>query len=159
MAYGNFDEQDKGFLFRFKIKFLKAIVRSFPLNSIRVMALRNCGYSVGREVYIGTDLLITTVSSNSACRLEIGDRVAFGPRVTLILASDANWSKLNQKIKPIRSFVKIGDDCWIGAGVIVLAGVTIGESSVIGAGSVVTKDVPPHTIYAGVPAKFIKNIE
>ena len=54
--------------------------------------------------------------------------------------------------------VKIGNDCWIGAGVIILSGVTIGECSVVGAGAVVTKDVEPYTIVAGVPAKKIKDI-
>lgn len=49
-------------------------------------------------------------------------------------------------------------NAWLVAGVTVCPGVTIGENSVIGAGSVVTKDVPDNTVYAGVPAKFIKNI-
>ena len=55
--------------------------------------------------------------------------------------------------------VKIKDDVWIGAGVIILSGVTIGECSVIGAGAVVTKDVEPYTVVAGVPARKIKDIK
>lgn len=55
--------------------------------------------------------------------------------------------------------VKIKDDVWIGAGVIILSGITIGECSVIGAGAVVTKDVEPYTVVAGVPARKIKDIE
>lgn len=54
--------------------------------------------------------------------------------------------------------VKIKDDVWVGAGVIILSGVTIGECSVIGAGAVVTKDVEPYTIVAGVPARKIRDI-
>ena len=54
--------------------------------------------------------------------------------------------------------VKIKDDVWIGAGVIILSGVTVGECSVIGAGAVVTKDVEPYTVVAGVPAKKIRNL-
>ena len=53
----------------------------------------------------------------------------------------------------------MGNDCWIGAGVIILSGVTIGECSVVGAGAVVTKDVEPYTIVAGVPARKIKDIK
>jgi maltose O-acetyltransferase len=60
-----------------------------------------------------------------------------------------------QKEKP----VVIGNDVWIGAGVIILSGVTIGECSVIGAGAVVTKNVEPFTIVAGVPARKIKDVK
>ena len=52
--------------------------------------------------------------------------------------------------------VKIGKDVWIGANAIVLKGITIGNGAILGAGSVVTKDIPPYEIWAGVPAKFIK---
>lgn len=55
--------------------------------------------------------------------------------------------------------VKIKDDVWIGAGAIILSGVTIGECSVIGAGAVVTKNVEPYTVVAGVPARTIRDIE
>ena len=56
-----------------------------------------------------------------------------------------------------REFVKIEDDCWIAANTVILAGVTIGRGSVIAAGSVVTKDVPPYSIVGGVPANVIKS--
>jgi serine acetyltransferase len=48
-------------------------------------------------------------------------------------------------------------DAWIGTGAVILPDITIGEGSIIGANSVVIRDVPPHTVYAGVPAKFIKS--
>lgn len=54
--------------------------------------------------------------------------------------------------------VTIGDDIWIGANAVVLPGVTIGAHSVVAAGAVVTKDIPPHSLVAGVPAKIIKQI-
>jgi acetyltransferase-like isoleucine patch superfamily enzyme len=54
--------------------------------------------------------------------------------------------------------VVIGDDVWIGANAVVRPGVTVGSHSVVAAGAVVTKDVPPHTVVGGVPAKVIKNI-
>ena len=55
--------------------------------------------------------------------------------------------------------IKIENDVWIGAGVIILSGVKIGECSIIGAGAVVTKDVDPYTVVAGVPAKKIRDIK
>jgi acetyltransferase-like isoleucine patch superfamily enzyme len=53
--------------------------------------------------------------------------------------------------------INIGDDVWLGAGVIVTKGVNIGSGAIVAAGSVVTKDIPPNTIFAGTPAKFVRN--
>lgn len=63
---------------------------------------------------------------------------------------------LIRKQPTISAPIRIGQDVWIGANAIVLAGVTIGDGAVVGAGAVVTKDVAPDTIVAGVPAKQIK---
>lgn len=57
-----------------------------------------------------------------------------------------------------KEFVKIGDHVWIGASAIVLKGVTIGENSIVGAGAIVTQDVPPHTLVTGIPARPIRQI-
>jgi maltose O-acetyltransferase len=134
------------------------LAADFPLNSIRVWGLRMCGFKVGQKVYIGSGLALTLPNSHSECDLVIGDRVAIAPRVTLILASDANWSRLNSIIPPVKGKIVLNDDCWLGAGVIVLPDVSIGEMSVVGAGSVVTHDVPPYTMVAGIPAREIKKI-
>jgi len=157
--YNNFTIKNHNPIGKGKYKFCMYLAKSFPLNYLRVKALRWCGFSIGKQVYIGPELIITSEGEKNNGMIEIGDRVAFGPRVTLVLASNANWSKLNYKIEPVLSFIKIGNDSWLGAGVIVLPGITIGESTIIGAGSVVTKDVPANSIYAGVPARFIKKIE
>ena len=61
--------------------------------------------------------------------------------------------------KTIGKPITIGDDVWIGVNAVVLPGVTIGEGAVVAAGAVVTKDVPPYSVVAGVPAKVIKKIE
>jgi maltose O-acetyltransferase len=55
--------------------------------------------------------------------------------------------------------VRIGDDVWIGGHATILPGVTIGDGAVVAAGAVVTKDVPPYTVVAGVPARVVKKIE
>jgi len=90
--------------------------------------------------------------------LKIGDNVRIGPHV-VIYASNHIFN--NPRIPIVEQGmsckgITIEDDIWIGAGAIILDGVNIGEGSVIGAGAVVTKDIPPHSIVAGVPARIIK---
>lgn len=104
--------------------------------------------SIGPYSYIGCSGFI-----------EIGDNVIMSPRVSIYaenhLFDDLTLPIKDQGVK--REFVKIEDDCWIAANTVILAGVTIGRGSVIAAGSVVTKDVPPYSVVAGVPAKVIKS--
>lgn len=90
--------------------------------------------------------------------IEIGDNVMMGPRVNL-MAENHNFDRTDMPMKEqgvTRSFIKIEDDVWLGVNSTVLAGVTISKGAIIAAGAVVTKDVPPYSIVAGVPAKVIK---
>lgn len=90
--------------------------------------------------------------------VEIGNDVLFGPRVSI----HAENHIFEQSDIPIRKQgtsrqgVKIEDDCWIGSGSIIVDGVTIGKGSVIAAGSVVTKNIPPFSVVAGVPGRVIQ---
>lgn len=90
--------------------------------------------------------------------IEIGNNVMMSPRVSLYsenhLFDDLEMPMIEQGVD--RSFVKIEDDCWIAANAVILAGVTVGKGSVVAAGSIVTKDVPPFTVVAGNPARVIK---
>jgi acetyltransferase-like isoleucine patch superfamily enzyme len=157
MAYGKKHKRFSPF-HSMKIKLARMLVSHFPLNSIRIRGLKLCGFKVGKNVYVGSGLMLTMPNSRSECSLSIGNRVSIAPRVTLVLASDANWSQLNEVIAPVEGKIVLKDDCWLGTGVIVLPDITIGEMAVVGAGSVVTKDVPPYTMVAGVPAHEIKKI-
>ena len=91
--------------------------------------------------------------------MDLGDRVSLGPNVTLILATHPNNSRLRQYIKYPPRQITIGEDSWLGANVIIMPNVTIGKCSIIGAGAVVTHDVPNYAIMAGVPAKQIGTID
>lgn len=90
--------------------------------------------------------------------IDIGSNVMMGPRVTL-LAESHNSASTERPIKEqgvTRSSIRIEDDCWIGAGSQVLPGVTVGRGSIIGAGAVVSRDVPAYSVVAGVPARVIR---
>ena len=91
-------------------------------------------------------------------KVEIGDDTIFGPGVS-IHAENHNFKDLDRTIRlqgATRKGIKIGKNCWIGSKVIILDGVNIGDNVIIGAGAVVTKDIPDYAIAAGVPAKIIK---
>ena len=95
--------------------------------------------------------------------IEIGKNVSIAPYVTFVAESDANNGKeiiLLEDVKKIQKNEKIvvEDDVWIGANVTILPGIHIGRCAVIGAGSVVTKDVDEYSIWAGVPAKKLRDI-
>jgi maltose O-acetyltransferase len=147
------------FLVKVKIKFGKFLAKSFPHNSIRCFGLRLCGFKVGKEVYIGSNLTVASLISMKGCELIIGDRVAIGPNVTLVLSSDANQSKLMEIIPPIIGSITIKHDAWIGAGSVILPNVEIGCMSIIGAMSLVNKNVEDYSTNCGIPARKIKNLE
>lgn len=105
------------------------------------------------------DAMNNDVRINAGGNVRIGNNVIIGPRVIIHSANHKydDPSIPIQKQGHIFERVLIEDDVWIGAGAIILPGVKIGKGSVIAAGSVVTKDVPPYTVVAGVPARKIKD--
>lgn len=92
-------------------------------------------------------------------KIAIGDNVFIAPNVCIITEEHA--MDIKQRIEGLEytHSVNIGDNVWICAGVIVLPGVTIGDNSVIGAGSVVTKDIPPNSLAVGNPCKVIRTLQ
>lgn len=144
-------------MFKYLKKILKAIFPLIPIGGLRRTVLRLCSYHIGKRAYIPSCLKISDLK-NRKHNVYIGNRVSIGPNVTLITDSSPNNSKLI-KIFPMQSSnIIIEDDAWIGANVTVLPGVTIGKCSVIGAGSVVNKDIPEYSIAFGIPAKVQKQI-
>lgn len=88
----------------------------------------------------------------------VGDYTMFGPNVILASAGHPILPKLRQEAYQYNMPVHIGNNCWLGAGVIVLPGVTIGDNTVIGAGSVVTKDIPSNVVAVGNPCRVLREI-
>lgn len=138
---------------------IKKMVCNFPHNKVRIWALRSLGNKIGNDVYLGEGFMMVTDSDIPDSFLLIKDRVSIGPRVTCILASGSNNSILQNIFPLYGTTITIEQDAWIGAGVIIYPGVTIGKCSVVNAGAVVTKNVPDYSVVGGVPARIIKNIK
>jgi maltose O-acetyltransferase len=143
------------FLWRLLKKVFKRWARNAFFPSWRVRLLRWCGYQIGRDVYIADELLIAEELEDHA-NLTLGDRVSIAPRVTLVLSSHPNESRIRSFAPVKRAPIVIEADAWLGAGVVVLPGVRIGRGAIIGANAVVTRDVPPLHVVAGQPAKTVR---
>ena len=113
----------------------------------------------GHHVHLGSNIYL-----NSNCtfvddgHIYVGDHTMFGPNVMVLTASHPLEPELREKGLQFNKDIHIGRNVWVGAGVIILPGITIGDNSIIGAGAVVTKDVPNNVVVVGNPAKIIKNI-
>ncbi len=107
----------------------------------------------GKNVYANFNL--TCVDDT---HIYVGDYTMFGPNVVLATAGHPILPELREKQYQFNIPIHIGKNCWLGAGVIVLPGVSIGDNSVIGAGSVVTKDVPSNVVAVGNPCKVFREI-
>ena len=82
----------------------------------------------------------------------------YGPNVTLATANHPIAPELREKALQYNKPIRIGRNCWLGAGVIVVPGVTIGENTVVGAGSVVTRDLPANVVAVGSPCRVLREI-
>ncbi|MBR0413518.1 MAG: sugar O-acetyltransferase [Clostridia bacterium] len=113
----------------------------------------------GKKVHFGAHIYanfnLTLVDDEA---IYVGDLVKFGPNVTICTAAHPILPELRRKVYQFNLPVHIGSGVWIGAGAIVLPGVSIGENSVIGAGSVVTKDIPANVVAVGNPCRVLRDI-
>lgn len=108
----------------------------------------------GRNVYANFNLTLVDDT-----HIYIGDYTLLGPNVVIATAGHPILPELREKAFQYNAPVHIGRNCWLGAGVIVLPGVTIGDNSVIGAGAVVTKDIPAGVIAVGNPCRVLRKID
>ncbi len=113
-----------------------------------------CYLHLGHHVYINHNLSLVDDT-----HIYIGDCTKLGPNVMICTAGHPILPELRgANPYQFNSPVHIGRNCWIGAGACILPGVTIGDDSVIGAGSVVTKDIPERTVAAGNPCRILRSI-
>ena len=107
----------------------------------------------GRNVYANFGLTLTDDT-----HIYVGDGTMFGPNVTVAAAGHPVDPALRAQGLQYNMPVRIGKNCWIGAGAVILPGVTIGDNSVIGAGSVVTKDMPSGVVAVGNPCRVMRAV-
>lgn len=164
------------------ISIIVGLANSLPklsyFNKRRYKVLKLAGIQLGNNVLIHSPLIVVHYSKlnnikigdntfvNMYCRfacigakITIGDNVAIGPNVSF---ETVNHGLIHDDVKgrgTVHKPITVENKVWIGAGAIILQGVTIGEGAVICAGAVVTKDVDAYCIYGGVPARKIKRIE
>lgn len=113
----------------------------------------------GKHVHFGKNIYanfnLTLVDDT---HIYVGDYTMFGPNVTVATAGHPILPELREKAYQYNFPVRIGKNCWIGAGVVIVPGITIGDNVVIGAGSIVTKDIPSNVIAVGNPCRVLREI-
>lgn len=113
----------------------------------------------GRHVHFGNNIYanfgLTLVDDT---HIYVGDNTMFGPHVTVATAGHPILPELRKQGYQFNIPIHIGKNCWIGAGVIIVPGITIGDNTVIGAGSIVTKDIPSNVVAVGNPCKVLREI-
>lgn len=113
----------------------------------------------GHHVHLGKGVYANYgVTFVDDTHIYVGDYTMIGPNVTLVTAAHPIAPELRQKGLQYNLPVRIGCNCWLGAGVVVLPGVSIGDNTVIGAGSVVTRDIPANVVAVGSPCRVLRPI-
>ncbi len=107
----------------------------------------------GKNIYANFNLTVVDDT-----HVYVGDYTMFGPNVTIATAGHPLLPELREQGYQYNAPVRIGKNCWLGAGVVVLPGITIGDNVVVGAGSIVTKDLPSNVIAVGNPCRVLREV-
>lgn len=155
------------------MKRLKTLIEVFLLRNIysihwlhvlskgkmRPAILRYCGAKIGKNAALGPFVYWDPHLG----MLEIGDNVIVSPQVCFLFhkrdLNEMEYGKLYQEVPHIYKQIKLCNNCTIGTRAMILPGVTVGEGACVGAGALVTKDVPAWSVVAGTPAKVIKQFK
>ncbi len=150
-------------LYLVKVRYNKYKIESGFHSGIRVRLWAKNTLIIGKNFYIGRDSFIETDCI-------IGNNVIFGNRVAIVGKYDHNYQQIGTPIrlasairdkdynwKGLSLITNIGNDVWIGYGATIMQGVIIHDGAIIAAGSIVTKDIEPYTVYGGNPARKLAN--
>lgn len=107
----------------------------------------------GKNIYANFNLTLVDDT-----HIYVGDYTMFGPNVTVASAGHPILPELREQGYQYNAPVRIGKNCWIGAGVIIVPGITVGNNVVIGAGSIVTKDIPDNVVAVGNPCRILREV-
>ena len=114
----------------------------------------------GKHVHLGRDVYFNfNVTLVDDADIFIGDNTMVGPNTVIATAGHPVCPEIRERGGQFNIPVHIGRNCWLGAGVIVLPGVTIGDNTVVGAGSVVTRDLPANVVAVGNPCRVLREID
>lgn len=150
---------------RVPLRWAKFLAYYYPDARVRRLYLCALKVSLGDGSYANPGFTVVTDPSGDEPQVRIGARVSIGPNVVIICDSRPNNSPHLSAVPYVRDHlirnapVVVEDDVWIGAAVTVLPGVRIGQHAVVGAGAVVTRDVPAFHVVAGVPARTLRVLE
>jgi maltose O-acetyltransferase len=160
------------------VKVLATMLPHYVGSRLRARILRLAGFQIGSgcmflgmPTFIGGPGLEKRLKMGNNCILNVnclfdlcgvvtfGSHVSLGPEVMFITGSHEMNSSGKRAGKVFPEPITVHDGTWLGARVVVLPGITIGAGSIVGAGAVVTRNVPPNTVVGGVPARIIRRME
>jgi maltose O-acetyltransferase len=142
----------------------KFLASNYPNSYVRREYLKSLGVIFADDTSFANAGFTVIPNSPSSVHVYVGRHVSIAPNVTCICSSNANNGvEINRyryvsEVLTREGDIHIGDDSWIGAGAIILPGVSVGNCSVIGAGCVLTRSAEPYGIYAGVPGRKIGDV-
>jgi maltose O-acetyltransferase len=126
-------------------------------DTVQVEPPFHCDY--GANIHLGTRVFFNFACVVlDACEVRIGDHTLFGPAVQILTPLHPRDAR-SRRVREFGAPVLIGSDVWVGGGALVLAGVRVGARTVIGAGSVVTRDIPEDVFAAGNPCRVVRSID
>ncbi|AJB46122.1 hypothetical protein CR44_07895 [Campylobacter fetus subsp. testudinum] len=147
------------------IRYRRWIAMHYPNKEVRLHFWKISRVQIGDNSEAAMGMQVIDDSDNEKCQLIIGKNVSIAAGATFVCCSEPSFSLNLKEISYVKenlikkSTIIIGDDTWIGANTTILPGVKIGKFCIIGAGSIVTKDIEDFSIAVGVPAKVIRKLK